>query len=472
MSNASKRATTRHKKRPTGIFARGNVLWGRYKNAQGTWQSVSLGLRVGQEAEAAELLTAIKRQVKAGREVGLQPGEGRPTFQRFFGWWIERRKDRRLRAWCDDDSRIRTHVIDMLGPMKLDEVTPLDLEKVFLRMRDRGRAPKTVWNAYSAVRAMFRDAAKKGFIRQSPCVLGEEELGPMVDKDPEWRETAIFSRDEVASLMFDPRVPIDRRLFYSITYLAGRRLGETSGLRIRHLDLNAEPLGAIIFARSYARDRTKTNATIRMPAHPVLADILRAWLTTGFREMFGRDPQPDDFVVPRPPQCRSKFGPSRDKNYVRKQLLKDLDALDLRLRRTHDLRRSFISHAQQDGAQRDKLIRLTHPSEKKATAFAGYTEFSWIEFCIEVAKLNVAIPKPASAPAQPLALAIGQSEPTSTSPSSPTTSRPSRPQLVTVLATPKEKALEDPGLSQWRRRESNPGPEAIKQGFYVCSRYI
>ncbi len=170
----------------------------------------------------------------------------------------------------------------------------------------------------------------------------------------------------------------------------------------------------------------------------------------------GRAPQTDDFVVPRPPQCRRKFGPSRDKNYVRKRLLEDLDTLDLRARRTHDLRRSFISHAQQDGADRNKLIRLTNPSEKKATAFAGYTEFSWIDFCTEVAKLNVAIPKPAYAPAQPLSLTVGQSESASAQTTTPTTPRHTRPQLATVPVTPKEKAPENPGLGQWRRRESNP----------------
>ncbi|MCB9718842.1 MAG: tyrosine-type recombinase/integrase [Myxococcales bacterium] len=456
------RARAKKTKRRTGVYPRGNVLWGRYKNADGKWDSISLGLRVGQEEEAARLLAEIKKKVSAGREIGLDPGDGPPTFQRFFSWWIDRRKARKLRAWTDDNSRIRTHVMDLLGPKRLDEITPLDLEKVFLRMRDRGRAPKTVWNAYSSTRALFRDAVKKGFLRQSPCVLGEEELGPMVDKDPEWRETAIYSREEVQALMFDERLPPDRRLFYAISYLAGRRLGETSGLRVRHLDLDEAPLGAVVFARSYARDRTKTNATIRMPVHPVLAEMLRAWLHRGFERMFGRAPEPDDFVVPRPPECRSRFGSSRDKNYVRKQLLKDLDTLELRSRRTHDLRRSFISHAQQDGAQPHVLIRLTHPSAKKATAFAGYTEFSWSDFCGEVAKLKVDTPRPLQVVApRPDSFAVGVGAPPTSADTKSPKWRTSRPKFATPVATVKKKALENPGLIEWRRRESNPGPKAF-----------
>ena len=473
-------------KPPTGIFARGNVLWARYKNAEGKWDNVSLGLRLGQEQEAAELLAAIKRQVSTGREVGLELSQSHPTFRKFFTWWIDRRKARKLRAWRDDESRIRTHVLEHLGAMKLDEVTPLHLEKVFVLMRDRGRAPKTVWNTYSSVRALFRDAVKKGFLRQSPCLLGEEELGPMVDKDPEWRETAIYSRDEIAGLMFDPRIPADRRLFYACSYLAGRRLGEVSGLRFRHVDLTAEPLGAIVFARSYARGPTKTNTTVRMPIHPVLADLLHAWIDHGFHDFLGRDPTPDDFVIPRPPDCTSKFGAARDKNFVRKQLIKDLEALDLRHRRTHDLRRSFISHAQQNGAQPNVLIRLTHPSTKKATAFAGYTEFAWEDYCTEVAKLHVDVPppRPTTEAARAVAVAVvttaaavgadAASPATSEADDDPAEAddpapwRGPRLQLVTPLVTTKAKAQEFPGLSQWRRRESNPLTAALSTLRHRC----
>lgn len=463
MSRSSKKkGTERPKARTTGVYVRGNVLWGRYKNAAGKWEGVSLGLRVGHEKEAVELLAAIKRQVAVGREVGLDPQQGAPTFEQFFAWWVERRKARKLRTWKSDESRIRVHVVDLLGPRKLDEITPLDLETVFVRMRDRSRAPKTVWNAYSAVRSLFRDAVKKGFLRQSPCVLGQEELGPMVDKDPEWRETAIYTREELHALMFDERIPFDRRLFYTIGYLAGRRLGEISGLRVRHLDLDEQPLGAIVFARSYARDRTKTNKTIRMPVHPVLGQILRAWLDRGFEQMFGHLPGPDDFVVPRPPDSPSKFGPSRDKDYVRKRLLKDLETLGFRARRTHDLRRSFISHAQQDGGQPHVLERLTHPSVKKATAFAGYTEFSWVDYCTEVAKLQIDVPRLRVLPPvqPPAAFGIGGLDaPMSTAPSG-SKWRTSRPRFATLLATPKEKSNRNQALAGRQRWVLDPAAAA------------
>jgi hypothetical protein len=37
-------------------------------------------------------------------------------------------------------------------------------------------------------------------IEQSPCILDERQLGPLVDKHPEWRNDAVFARDEVETI--------------------------------------------------------------------------------------------------------------------------------------------------------------------------------------------------------------------------------------------------------------------------------
>lgn len=445
-----------------GLYPRGNIIWMRYQDAAGKWKCASSGLVRGREAEAAQLLGEIKRQVAAGREVGVQLGSGPLTFASFFAWWIERREARGLRTWADDSSRIRTHVLKLLGGKVLDAITAMDLERVVVQMRKAGKAPKTCWNTYSSVRALFRDAIKNGVLVNSPCVLGQEELGPMVDKDPEWREGALYERSEVESLMFDARIPWDRRMYYAIEYFAGRRLGEVSGLRVRHLDLQRQPLASVLFARSYDAGRTKTNTSVLMPIHPLLDGLLRRWISEGFPAMFGRPAGAEDFVVPRPPDAKSKFGPCRDKNYVRKQLIKDLEVLDLRHRRSHDLRRSFITHAQQDGAAPQILMRLTHPSTKKATAFAGYTEFAWEDYCREVVKLHVDVPEELDAVALPVAVGDDDRDPDDDPPPTPggvrmarpgPTKPASRPRLATPVATQKEKPQGSPGVLQWTRQQ-------------------
>src|SRR5262249_11445890 len=63
-------------------------------------------------------------------------------------------------------------------------------------------------------------------------------------------------------------------------------------------------------------------------------------------------------------------------------------ALGLRHRRGHDLRRTFITLAQVDGARRDILERVTH-NPKSGAAIDLYTSYPWASLCEEVAKLKV-----------------------------------------------------------------------------------
>jgi hypothetical protein len=78
-----------------------------------------------------------------------------------------------------------------------------------------------IYNIYSVISAMFRDGKLADLIEQSPCVLDERQLGPLTDKDPEWRHEAVFTRDEVETIISDARIPPDREVVYALELLAG-----------------------------------------------------------------------------------------------------------------------------------------------------------------------------------------------------------------------------------------------------------
>jgi integrase len=133
-----------------------------------------------------------------------------------------------------------------------------------------------VYSIYSTVTALFRDAKLADKIEQTPCCLDERHLGPLVDKDPEWRDSAIFSRDEAETLISDPRIPFDRQISYGLELLSGVRTGEAAALRWRHYDPTKKPLGELRVAHSYStlksREKTtKTNSTKYVPVHPCAA---------------------------------------------------------------------------------------------------------------------------------------------------------------------------------------------------------
>jgi len=109
------------------------------------------------------------------------------------------------------------HIVDLFHKLRTD--------------RERNLAPRTIYNIYSVVSALFRDAKLADLIEQSPCVLDERQLGPLTDKDPEWRNDAVFTREEVETIIADVRIPPDRRVVYALELLAGVRPGEAAALR-------------------------------------------------------------------------------------------------------------------------------------------------------------------------------------------------------------------------------------------------
>ena len=79
--------------------------------------------------------------------------------------------------------------------------------------------------------------------------------------------------------------------------------------------------------------------------HPTLARVLTEWKQAGSERTYGREPTPDDLIVPR------RNFTIRTSQETPKQRHADLELLKLRVRRGHDLRRAFITLAQVDGAR-------------------------------------------------------------------------------------------------------------------------
>ncbi len=469
---------------PRGLYLRGAKISISYTDEHGKARARTSGFGPEDADKAVLLRNAILRKIEA-RKAGAGPGtHDRNSLKAVAAWWIDLRERRGRETWKDDETRLRLHVLPTLGHRGIESISPSDLEEVFLSLRvtplestGKPPAPKTVWNTYTALKALYRDARKKGRAKNDPCILTEEELGPIEDADPDWRAGAIFSRSECAALMFDPRLPDERRPVYATMYLTGVRIGELCGLRVSDFDRKRRPLAALGIARQYSGRRTKTRTTKEMPVHAVLFEALSAWLDETWPALYGRKPEPADLIFPRlPSDAPSKKGPVRDKNYERRRRDADLKTLGLAARRGHDFRASFITHALDDGADRAVLERLTHPSSAKGSAFEGYRRLQWDEACRAVTSLEVEVPVDSTVTlaagddTDPGDEGGGTSTPSSGhSSSTPTGQTGARLSNHDSNHDTKRKPLEIPGVLEWRRRESNPGPEALKQDIYVCS---
>jgi integrase len=359
------------------------------KDEDGKWRQRALGLADTPEnrTTAEKRLVEVRRAMLAlERATG---GEGGVlTLRRWLDRWLLTRKNKDAE---NDESRMRLHVLayDEIADLPLAAVEPRHIHDLSRRWLG---APRTRRNIYTVIKAAFRDAEIEGLIPRglNPCILTHRQLGKIKDSKGFKRREARFDRDELEALIGDERLPRDRRAWYALLGLGMLRTGEAAGLRWEKVQ-PAQPLGRIAVETSYDVGETKT-VDRWVPAHPTLAAILAEWKLGGWAAMFGRAPEPGDLVCPVAPEAprkgrRKEAGSMRDKNYARKRIVRDLATLGLRHRRAHDLRRTGISLAQDDGADKDVLRWATHapPTE----VFDGYTSLEWETLCREVAKMRV-----------------------------------------------------------------------------------
>jgi integrase len=381
------------------LYRKGAKLWARYKDETGSWRGAPTPYRPGEETQARRFLKRLEVGIDA-RKQSADGGasQGPITVASYATRWIADRKALGLKAAGDDENRLK-HALPLLGAMKLDEIRPRQIRDLVLELRKQATlAPRTIRHVYAILATMFRTAVADELIIATPCVLTKGILPKKVDKDPNFRANAIFTREEVEQLISDVRLLEDRRLLYALKGVAGLRHGEASGLRWRHYQPDLDPLGAIDL------DRTKSQVPRRVPVHPTLAALLEEWRTAGWERTYGRSPTAQDFIVPTRNMTER---PSPDSQ---RSFLQDLAMLKLRPRRGHDLRRTFITLAQVDGARRDLLETLTHGP--RGDIINVYTTFPWPALCAEVVKLKIELrPHTAGAAGSPqlaTALATGQ----------------------------------------------------------------
>lgn len=301
---------------------------------------------------------------------------------------------------------LRNHVLPHLGRMVLASVTAADLEGLLRALRGTLPASRTRRKVWRLVVQIFRAAVKKEHIDKNPCYLVEPALVPgNVDVDPEWRELAVFTKEEAEALIFDDRVRADRRVYNALLYCLGTRQGETSALRVRvwtRAQEGDQALGRMLVAFSFNSvrrlvKRTKTGVTRMVPVHPVLEEALREWLAPGggWAQMYGREPGPDDFIVP----STRTLTECRHKSAVLHAWHGDMRRLGLRKRRMHDTRATYIALLLDNEASETMVKHTTHGSRAGSSdAFEVYKRRpGWLRLCDQILKLPLTRPAPAAA---------------------------------------------------------------------------
>lgn len=309
-----------------------------------------------------------------------------------------------VEAWCKrwlasqtydyrtQDERILDRYLrgTALATRELASVGRADLRDFAAVLRATNRAPRTLRNAWDVVRRALVEAHRESLCPLVP-EMPRDALPAIRDANREWRDGAVFSREELTVLLASPKLTMDRRVLYTVLALTGARLGEVLALRWRHWNPTREPLGELRIATSYQRISggekcTKTGASRQVPVHPSLAEVLGAWrASTDLEALLGRAPNEDDLIVPTADTSRTDSHRTHHAAY--QGLQEDLRRLELRRRRVHDLRRTFISLCRDDGARVEVLRWVTHG--RSASMTDVYSTLAWSTFCTEVGRLKL-----------------------------------------------------------------------------------
>ena len=407
--------------------------------------------------EARKFGAALEKRRKEGDRVA--PGDPGPLTLRAFiqKSWLPERRASGIASIPEEESRIGNYIVPALGSMPLADIRRLHVRD-FLRdlqqqpgVRKDKLGPRYVRHLYDDLRRILQDAVIEELIQTNPCMLKRRELPRKLDLDPFWRATAVYTPDEMWALIYDARVPEDRRMLYGLLFYGGLRPGEASALRISSYNPDLLPLGRIILGAAFStklgiEKSVKTGRARELPVHPHLASMATEWLRDGWQRMMGRIPTGADLFIP------SREGRNRTGDLCLRRLHGDLARLGFRSRRVYDTRRSFISHARAGGADPSLLRFVTHG--RSTDIMDVYTSPPWASLCKQVLYFKLSPPPGHELPPRP-ALATVESAGASRAPTTLVLQR-----LQTVVLTG-EKWRERVGIEPTAERFAAP-PLALK----------
>ena len=347
------------------------------------------------EAAARQELAGVLDRVRRGEDTG--PGANALTVASWGRRWVELRRAAGKGEADNEAAHLEHHIIPVLGRVALKDLSTSQVLDFVRQLPARKAATgtgellgaATVHKIAGTLRLALREAAKREVIKVSPCIWDASDL-------PERGSPAVgegFSEAEVERLIFDVRVPEERRVLYALEFLTGMRTGEAAARRWKDWDQSKEPLTALRVETSWSTRRqvekeTKTRVRRTIPVHPTLAAVLEVWRAEGWARVFGATPKPEDLIVPGP------GGAPRANNVSWRFFQEDLRLLELGRQRHYETRSTFLSLCEAGGADLVTVRLLTHPSPRVAADLYRRLRLLWPRMCAAVQVIQV--PPPAA----------------------------------------------------------------------------
>ncbi|MBX5464323.1 MAG: site-specific integrase [Clostridia bacterium] len=171
-------------------------------------------------------------QLLVERDRGLLPTEGAPkTVGEYLEAWLEQAAKVRVRERTYRSYReiVERYVLPELGRARLQKLSPLDLQRFYNRLLERGLSARTVRYVHSVLHSALKQAVKWRMLALNPSDAVELP-------HQERREQRALSREEVR-LLLEALEGDPYALIFEFAVDTGMRPGEYLALRWRDLDL-------------------------------------------------------------------------------------------------------------------------------------------------------------------------------------------------------------------------------------------
>lgn len=236
-----------------------------------------------------------RRTAQVALERGEMTADRGPTINVAADAWLAALRSGQVRNRSGDvykpsairgyDHALRLRVLPEIGHVRVNDLTPRDVQEWIDRLVAQGLAPATVDSALTPLRAMYRRAVARGEARSNPTLRIEK---PAVR--PARRQAVTPAQ---AAAMLDALDAADRPL-WAVAFYAGLRRGELIGLRWADVDLAA---GVLRVERGWDMEEGEVAPKSRqgrrkVPVAAILRDHLDEHrLTTGGEGPLFRSPR-------------------------------------------------------------------------------------------------------------------------------------------------------------------------------------
>jgi hypothetical protein len=352
-----------------------------------SWDATKKRYRVHGKHGGKTLAEAKRKKRELDRETrGVKPH----TLGGYFDHWQTWQERKGRRNINKDRRRLERHVEPSFGRARLTDVTSPELLDLYWKLYDSGEGvigARTIRDINGLISSVYALAVFEGKADYNPATQMPRGSMPKVGDNP-WPK---YEPEEVAVLLTDERVRLDRRVLYALLFWFADREGEGCGFTFEDYDRTLKPLGSMVIDKQYQGQPLKGSrddyvAARRFPVHPEAAALIARWKLSGFASIFGRPPRDADPIVPNPQDMKA-----RKPNAVYKALIEDEKRVRIehkKGRATHGFRKCWISLIEDAGVARDQYRVLTHTGRSRDVLDA-YAQRSWQSLCETVERVQL-----------------------------------------------------------------------------------